>query len=221
MTDLVRSLPDSEAATLVPDCPAWTIRDVVAHVTGLNADVVDGNVIELGTDDWTDNQVESRAHMSMAEVCDEWEGIARRTTTFITEDPFMGVRMAADLVTHIHDVLWALGRSDDGFAVAGREGVGVRSALSRYGPFFCERAVSASLPIVQVTVVPDLIGSQNWSSRDEAPAVTLSGSAFDLLRVFTGRRTLEQVLAMDWTGDPDPYLTVISPYGLLSERASQ
>jgi len=192
MIELVRSLSESEAATVVPDCPAWTVRDVVAHVTGVNTDVVDGSVTQLGTDEWTDHQVASRAQMSMAEVCDEWERFAPKTTAFMTDDPFMGVRIGADLVTHIHDVLDALGRSDEGLAVAAREGVGVRSALSRYGPFFCERAGSASLPVVHVTVAPDVIGNQNWKSGDEAPAATLSASAFDLVRAFTGWRWIGQ-----------------------------
>lgn len=215
LIELARELSDSELQTAVPDCPAWTIGDVVAHVTGVNADVVNGDVARLGTDEWTENQVQSRAQMSVAEVCDEWEAIAPKTTDFMTEQPFMGVRLGADLVTHIHDVLDALGRSDEALTVAGRDGVGVRSALSRYGPFFCERVANASLPVVHVTVVPDVAGDQNWRSGDEPARATLSGAAFDLIRAFTGRRSVEQVLAMNWTGDPEPYLGVINPYGLL------
>ncbi len=215
LIDLLRGLSDAEQEIVVPNCPEWTIRDVVAHVTGVNADVIDGNVAELGADEWTGHQVDSRAGMSVADICDEWEGIASRTTEFMSADPFMGVRIGADLVTHIHDVLEALGRSDDDLSVSGRNGVGIRSALSRYGPFFCERAANAELPIVSVTVVPDAIGDQGWTSGEGNAAATLSGSAFDLLRTFTGRRSVEQVLAMDWSGDPEPYLSMINPYGPL------
>ena len=153
--------------------------------------------------------------MSLAEICDEWKGMAPRTAVFISDDPFWGVRIGADLVSHIHDVLAALGRSDDELTVSGRDGVGIRSALSRYGPFFCERAANASLPVVSVTVVPDEVGGQAWQSGDGVVAAELSGSAFELLQAFTGRRSLEQVLAMDWSGDPEPYLAVINPYGVL------
>lgn len=210
---LLRALSDAEQEIVVPSCPEWTIRDVAAHVTGVNADVIDGNVAELGADEWTGHQVESRTGMSLADICNEWEGIASRTTAFMSADPFMGVRIGADLVTHVHDVLEALGRSDDDLTVSGRNGVGIRSALSRYGPFFCERAGNAELPIVSVIVVPDAIGNQSWKSGEGNAAATLSGSAFDLLRTFTGRRTVEQVLAMDWSGDSEPYLSMINPYG--------
>jgi uncharacterized protein (TIGR03083 family) len=213
--EFVRALSVADQETIVPSCPAWTVRDVVAHVTGVNSDVVGGNVAALGADDWTQHQVESRAEMSLAEICDEWEGLAPRTTVFISDDPFWGVRIAADLVSHVHDVLDALGRSHDELTVSGRNGVAIRSALSRYGPFFCERAASAALPVVSVTVVPDEIGGQAWQSGEGVAAAELSGSAFELLQAFTGRRTLEQVLAMDWSGDPEPYLVMINPYGAL------
>jgi uncharacterized protein (TIGR03083 family) len=211
----VRALSVADQEIIVPNCPAWTVRDVVAHVTGVNSDVVGGNVEKLGADDWTQGQVETRAEMSLAEICDEWEGMAPRTDVFISDDPFWGVRIGADLVCHIHDVLDALGMSDDEFPMSGRDGVGIRSALSRYGPFFCERAANASLPVVSVTVVPDEVGGQAWQSGDGVATAELSGSAFELLQAFTGRLSLEQVMAMDWSGDPEPYLAVINPYGAL------
>ena len=213
--EFVRALSEAEQETIVPNCPAWTVRDVVAHVTGVNGDVVDGNVASLGADEWTRHQVESRAAMSLAEICNEWEGMAARTDVFISDDPFWGVRIGADLVSHIHDVLEALSRSDDELPVSSRDGVGIRSALSRYGPFFCERAANASLPTVSVTVVPDEVGGQSWKSGDGVAAAELSGSAFELLRAFTGRRTIEQVQAMAWRGDPEPYLAMVNPYGAL------
>jgi uncharacterized protein (TIGR03083 family) len=213
--EFVWALSEVEQETIVPNCPAWTVRDVVAHVTGVNGDVVDGNTEALGADEWTRHQVESRAELSLAEICDEWESMAPRTSAFMSDDPFWGVRIGADLVTHIHDVLEALGRSHDELTVSGRDGVGIRSALSRYGPFFCERASNAFLAVVSVTVVPDAVGGQAWQSGDGEAAAELSGSAFELLRAFTGRRSLEHVLAMDWSGDPEPYLALINPYGAL------
>ena len=212
---LGRALSESESATIVPDCPAWTVRDVLAHVTGVNFDVIGGHVADLGSDLWTQGQVGSRAQLSTDQVCDEWESLAQRTTDFISSEPFWGVRIGADLVTHIHDVLDALGRSDEMFEVARRDGAGIRSALSRYAPFFCERAATAGLPTVQVSAVPDETASQTWTSGDGAVTAELSGSAFDLLRALTGRRGVESVLAMDWEGDPTPYLAVVNPYGAL------
>lgn len=64
-------------------------------------------------------------------------------------------------------------------------------------------------------VTPDVTGGQSWASADGEVAAALSGSAFELLRAFTGRRSVEQVVAMDWTGSPEPYLAVVNPYGAL------
>ena len=213
--ELLRGLSDAEAETVVPASPAWNVRDVAAHVAGVNEDVVGGNTAALGADDWTQHQVESRSAMSLFEVCDEWQGMTQGTSAFMTDEPFWGVRVGADLVTHIHDVLDAFDRSDHGLPTSARDGVGIRSALSRYGPSFCERAANAQLPTVRVMVTPDATGGQGWASADGEAEATLSGSAFELLRTFTGRRSVEQVLVMDWTGDPEPYLAVVNPYGAL------
>lgn len=63
-------------------------------------------------------------------------------------------------------------------------------------------------------VVPDAVGEQIWKSAEGEPAVEVSGSAFEWHFAFTGRPTAAQVRAMNWSGDPDPYLAVGSPYGM-------
>ena len=88
--------------------------------------------------------------------------------------------------------------------------------LERYGPFFCERAEHAGLPVVRVEA-----GPQVWQSGDGEPVAVLTGSAFDLLRAFSGRRSAAQILSMDWTGDAEPYVSVVSPYGLPLEDVSE
>lgn len=51
----------------------------------------------------------------------------------------------------------------------------------------------------------------------EEAETTLAGSAFEILRVATGRRSLDQVRAMNWDGNPAPYLGIISSYGEASQ----
>jgi hypothetical protein len=48
-----RMLSMAEAAdrtTPVLTCPGWTVHELLAHVTGVAADVLAGNVAEAGTD---------------------------------------------------------------------------------------------------------------------------------------------------------------------------
>ena len=206
---LARGLSTAEAALAVPHSPAWSISDVVAHVVGISLDLIEGNLDGLGSDAWTEAQVSSRADRSLEEVCVEWEQMDDRIDVFMANDPFFAVRAGADLVTHVHDVLGALGRSDQGLEVSGRDGPGVRMALERYGPSFCERAAAAGLGVVRVDA-----GEQVWQSGDGVPVIELRGSAFELLRAFSGRRSVAQVRSMDWSGDPTPYVPVVSPYGM-------
>ncbi len=39
---LVHDLDPERAATSVPPCPGWTVHDVVAHLSGICADIVGG-----------------------------------------------------------------------------------------------------------------------------------------------------------------------------------
>ncbi|MDA3040253.1 MAG: maleylpyruvate isomerase family mycothiol-dependent enzyme [Actinomycetota bacterium] len=199
----VSSLDQSQLATMVPQCPEWTVADVLAHVVGINADFLAGRLVGIGSDDWTAAQVRERAGRSIAVVLAEWLDLAEQVDRVTADDPFTGVRLTADLVTHHLDVLAALGRRQDTDTAA------VRTGLLRYGPFFCERARDAGLPTVRIVA-----GHQRWQSHDGHPSVVLTGSAFELLRAFSGRRSAAQVRAMDWSGDPEPYLAVVTPYGL-------
>src|SRR6266700_514355 len=42
LAELVRDLPSERLATTVPASPAWDVKDVVAHLTGLAGDVLAG-----------------------------------------------------------------------------------------------------------------------------------------------------------------------------------
>lgn len=203
---LVAGLTSDKAEVKVPQSPAWSIRDVIAHVVGIVDDVVSGNLAGLGTDDWTAAQLAKRNGHSLGEICDEWVALAPAFRELGDANPVMPMRLCADLVTHHHDIFQALGRRGE------RDTAAVRLGLERYGPYFCERAEQAGLPTVRVEA-----GEQMWQSEAGEPAAVVTGSAFDLLRAFSGRRSAAQVLAMNWTGDARPYLDVVTPYGLPAE----
>jgi uncharacterized protein (TIGR03083 family) len=201
--DLALGLDDESLRTTVPQCPDWSVKDVVAHVVGIVDDFLAGNLEGIGSDQWTAAQVGPRRDASIDDICEEWRASAPGIDAVTTENPFVGVRLTADLVTHLHDIAAALGVTVD------RDSAAVRLGLERYGPAFCERVAEAGLPVVAVDA-----GAQRWQSDDGEPAAVVSGSAFELLRTFSGRRSLEQVRSLDWTGDPEPYLGCITPYGL-------
>jgi hypothetical protein len=47
---------DADPATPLPACPAWTVHDVLAHLTGLAEDWVAGALEEYGSESWTSPQ---------------------------------------------------------------------------------------------------------------------------------------------------------------------
>ena len=70
----------ADPATPVPTCPGWTIKELLSHVTGVAADVLNGNIAEAGTDPWVAAQVAARADHSFEEVTGEWTEAAKLWT---------------------------------------------------------------------------------------------------------------------------------------------
>lgn len=60
VTDLVSAAGDHAVLKIAPATPDWTVKDNLAHLTGITADIVNGNLNEVGTDEWTAAQVDAR-----------------------------------------------------------------------------------------------------------------------------------------------------------------
>lgn len=205
--EMVRPLGPDEAATTIPLTPGWTVAQALAHVCGLNADVAAGMREGLGTDERTAHQVASRADRTVGEICDEWLGHAAGMRAAIAEDGFFGLRLSADLVVHLHDVRHALGLPIDPADAATVSGG--RTYASRTPDRLAEATgIGLSIELDEGSrYVPSPGGPE--------PTVTLRASAFDVLRSITGRRSRREVAALDWTGDAEPLLDHLCPYGPL------
>lgn len=205
-TGLVRSLDVTSLDTTVPMCPAWTVRDVAAHVCGLNADLTSGVEGGLGTDERTAHQVATRSSASIDEICDEWLTHEPAMRTVCDETPLWAMRLSADLTVHLHDVQHALGlpidRDDEFTAVA----------AARYADVFQQRVGE----LLGIGVMVELTDGTRLPADSALPdsGVTLRTTPFDFLRSYTGRRSRRQVEALGWTGDPNQILHAAwSPYG--------
>ena len=73
---LVLGLDEAALEKRVPACPEWTIKELVAHLTGVAADSLAANVEDLGKPDWTQSQVDSRKDREIGAILEEWKGIA-------------------------------------------------------------------------------------------------------------------------------------------------
>jgi uncharacterized protein (TIGR03083 family) len=190
MIELGRSLTDDDASTMVPGCPQWTVKDVYAHQAGVVADALAGRLDGVATDVWTARQVSERADRSLTEVLDEWEQIAPPFESFL-EGGAAPPQVIIDQWSHEQDVRCALGHPgnrDDARATFSTDAL-----ASRFDEWN------------HATVA--LIGDSGiWKLGDGEPTVTLRASDYELARALLGRRSRAQVLAMDWNGDPEPFV---------------
>ena len=208
ISDLVRDLPEERAKTPVPGCPGWTVHDVVAHATGVVADVNAGHLDGAATDAWTGAQVAARRDRPLAGVLDEWSEQAATFEPKLDEYPKAISRtLLIDLVTHEHDIrgaLWTPGGTDTEAYELARKGyaVGLAKALDEKG-----------LPGLRLEA-PDW---QFDAGSNEPRATVRAEDSFELFRALAGRRGLSQVLKYDWSTDPETYLPVLNHFGPVPE----
>ena len=84
-------------------------------------------------------------------------------------------------------------------------------AFSSYAGGLHLRLAGSGLPALRIAY-----GAKERVLGDGEPAATVAAERFELYRAMGGRRSRAQILAYDWSGDPEPYLPLIPAYG---ERA--
>lgn len=216
--------PDSPAwSKAVPATPDWDVRDVVAHVTGNAVDAAAGdmpadlNLLEqfrdadvvAARDAFADGQVLRRQDASPQELLDEWAaaelGLLARLRGENGGLPFYDVVVTTDLCVHTDDVANALGLPPH------RDLAAARVALAGYAFGVDYRIRALGLPALALRY-----GAKQKVLGEGEPAATLSADGWELLRVLAGRRSRQQILALHWEGNPEPYVGLLPAYG---ERA--
>lgn len=187
--DLVR---DADADARVPTCPAWTVKDTLAHVAGIPADILAGNVEGAATDPWTAAQVDARRDRTIAEIVAEWQETGPQIDGMIDAFGRTGAQLLVDLTSHEHDIRLALDRP------GARDEAVLDVALD-----FIAGGYGA---LIDRPLGIEAEGRTMQLGGDGTPLATLRGSRFDLVRAFTGRRSRAQIAAMDWSGDRDAFL---------------
>ncbi len=218
ITELVQGLDHDRASTLVPTCPEWSVRDVVAHLTGVCADILEGRLDGVTTDAWTARHVVERRHRTLTEIVQEWTENAPKVEAIAHAFPDgADVQWLADCVTHEHDIRLALSQpgARDSEAVATAMRWLARSLGSSEGLAFGGGGSDADSPTFRI-LTPEgddiTVGlSQPWA--------TLRISRFEALRALTGRRSESQIASYDWDGDHRPHLEAFErgPFSLAAQ----
>jgi len=168
VVDLARALPEEAGDTPVPHCPAWTVRELLAHLVGVPEDILAGRMEGVTTEAWTAAQVERHRGESLGHLADSFAAGAAAFDGVLPHIPSpVNSQLVMDATTHEHDLRHAVGRPD------ARDAPSVTVALG----WLLDRAERTS---------PGLAGE----------LLASGATAFDLLRALTGRRSPDQITAL-------------------------
>jgi uncharacterized protein (TIGR03083 family) len=199
--NLVRDADEQELERIAPAASEWRVRDLVAHLSGITADINSGNLDGVATDAWTARQVDTRRDWSIDRVLDEWNAEAPKVEAIMSDLPEVAVgQMTTDAATHEQDIRGALERprARDSDAVA-------------VGFDWGARALSGGVDAADATLRLETdAGTKTVGSGPREIAVR--APRFEFVRAMTGRRSLDQMRSFGWAGEPAPELLVLDMF---------
>jgi uncharacterized protein (TIGR03083 family) len=189
VTDLVTAAGDGASRQVAPATPDWTVKDNLAHLAGVTADILRGNLDGVGTTRWADAQVEARRNVDVTALLTEWDTCASTVETMVDQFGKSGAQLVTDAATHEHDIRGGMGQP------GARDSDAVEIAFA-----FVGAAVGEALDATDrgALLVAHDAGTVTFGSG--APTVTLRTTRFEFLRAATGRRCRAQIAAYDWDG---------------------
>lgn len=207
VTELVRRATDEQLDAVAPATPEWRARDVLAHLTGEATDILTGTLDGVGTDPWTQVQVEARRDWSLDELLAEWEANAPQVEPLISSFGIMAGQFTVDTVTHEHDLRGAFG------APGARDSDSLAIAFTWLGDRVGEIRAAAGGGAIQVECET---GGHVFGTGE--PTASCATTQFEFLRASTGRRSLDQIESWAWAGDDRrPELLVMPIFTLRAE----
>jgi uncharacterized protein (TIGR03083 family) len=185
------------AELTVPACPGWTIRQVVAHLTGVAQDIDALNLEKKGTGPWADAQVARLGGHRIDDLLDLWGQSLDSVSANLAFASDAGIcQLVFDTLTHEHDIRGALGQPGS------RAGdLAFKAALGFVTTMGDQFIRQAELPALRLST-PTIGSVQLGDPHTARGHVELNISDFETLRAFGGRRSIGQLLALPWLGNP-------------------
>ena len=221
----VVAMDDAQLATQSL-CDEWRVRDVVAHLTGLVADILGGDTGGAGRPDATARQVATRADLAMGDLLAEWdevgEGLAALIEAFddatwatpLPGGQTMGEgaeRLLGDIWMHANDINVALGGPPvDGPGLAAAMNVATNEWPLRLAHF------APDLPVTILTghLRIDVPGGGSGGPGSGEGAAVLAGDPALLALLSADRLTIAEAQAFGrCTVDPRIPAVVVNVYG--------
>jgi uncharacterized protein (TIGR03083 family) len=223
---IAQDLDRDALAAVVPACPEWTVHDLLAHVTAGISDAAAGNVPELEginlMDHWSDEaihdaldamlrrQLDERRDRTVTELVDEWRAGARAAVPMLRGErpfppglpPLFEWTVAMDITVHEDDLRGALGLEPAGPSLQA-----YTHAALWYGMALDVRIRALGRPAMRLEA-----GEVELDLGEGEPVATLRADPYEATLALTGRRTEQQLRALDWEGDPSQHLDILSAY---------
>lgn len=195
LIQLLSELDGAALATRVPACPAWSVREVVAHLTAVSQDVLAGRLTRIPTERETAAQVARFKDHDLAGILAVWDEVAPHSERLV--GTIGAWPTVIDIASHEHDIRGAVSRPG-----ARDAGVVWQSAgwlLTRL-----------RLPVPLRVAVED---AEFRAGPDNGTELRLTTSRFEAFRWRLGRRSRKQLADLDWSGDPAPLLDHLTIFG--------
>lgn len=200
---LAQTLTAEQAASMTQACPAWSIKDVYAHLAGIASDILSGNTEGAATEAWADGHVADRADRSFAEIIEEWATAGDGVSDVMDEaGEFFPFQLFVDQWTHGWDIRAALG-----------EVAAATPDMSAYEHFLDDffANMQGRMPDGLAALTLDVAGRS--FEMGTGPAVgTLELDLFEYARISMGRRSQAQLAALPWPDgieDLAPYVELL------------
>jgi len=200
---LGRELSDAQGALITTACPAWSIKDVYAHLAGISTDILAGNTEGAATEPWADGHVADRIGRSLTEVLNEWESAGNGVSEVMdTAGEVFPFQLFVDQWTHGWDVRATLG--------ADAAAVPDLSTYIYFLPDFFDHM--AALVPEGLTALTLKVAGQSFDIGTGEPIGELGLDLFEFARVTMGRRSQQQLDGLPWPRSLDdnaPYIDVL------------
>lgn len=198
MTALIDATSSADHRRIVAACPAWTVQDLIAHVTGIAVDLSAGRAPTGDSQQWVDRQIDERRTRSIDEIVLEWTTACEAFEPMIGDSPKAFWGLVYDLVVHEFDLRQALGNREG----RGAPGVLVAAELGL-------RLVKGDLRKAGLGAIVVDLGAERIRVGDGEVELTVRTTPFECLRLLGSRRTRTELESADIDGDLDRYLAAL------------
>ena len=189
VTELLSGATRADGDAVVPACPEWTMRDLLAHLVCVATAAI--GKLSGGL-----SAASSSMGMDVPALLARWNELGREVDLLLTgAEGRHGNILVMDAFTHELDIRYALG------AELPAEHPAFARSFTVLANGFAAAVSDHGLPALRLST-----GGTQWTVGDGEPEATLTATRYDLYRSLAGRRSHHQITALGWDRDSHRWL---------------